>query len=160
MEPRERQLGAVLRQRRLAEEERQRVVMTLESQRAGLEARAAAHARSFNAIRTDLRDALAPGDDQRRVAVADIRTQAGATLHAQVALRALAIETAGVHRRLDSARADLAAAAAARQAVELLLDRLEAQRRTRAERREAVELDEISTARAARADHPGMEPPL
>ncbi|RMH29036.1 MAG: hypothetical protein D6693_02545 [Planctomycetota bacterium] len=158
MSPRQRQLQAVLRQRRLVEEDHRRAVAALERERVEVESRLRRCGGSFESIRADLREALDPSRAGARLEFDDVRAQAGASLAARGRLHALAIQAAGVNRRLESARADLARAAASRRAVEHLLERLRAERAARAERREAAELDEFSTARAARADDPAMEP--
>lgn len=151
MTPRDRQLAAVFEARRRVERDKQRAVAELERRRLGIEDTMRASSATFNSIRNDLREALAPtrADGLR---FADVRAGAGASLHARLRLQSLAIELAGVHERLGRARGELRAAAASRQAVELLIERRRAERVRIAERREAEELDEISTVRASRAD--------
>ena len=109
-------------------------------------------------IRHELRDTLTPDRSSTgAVQFSDVRMQAGATLHAQLRLQTLAIEMAGVMKRLERAREDLKDAAARRKAVELLIERRREEARRAADRRESAELDEISTVRHSRADIDRLE---
>lgn len=158
MKRQDKQLGRVLEQRQRVERVRQRNVAQIQSQRVELEARIRAMRDSLTIIRQDLRCALTPdasaGDavDPRTV-----RLQAGASLHAQLHVQSLAIELSGVLTRLDRARGELKEAAARRRAVDLLLSRRRAEARRIQERRESVELDEISAGGRARADLDRLE---
>jgi flagellar export protein FliJ len=67
------------------------------------------------------------------------------------------LQLAGLHRRLDVARAALAAAARDRRAVEVLKERRFARWKAEQEHRAATALDEIATARAARTRRPADE---
>lgn len=144
------QLRIVLEQRERAERERQLVVAELQREANAIESRIGASHEALMAIRHELRDVLTPRSGA--VPMTDLRHQAGATLHGQLRVQAMAIELAGVRSRLQKARESLMQAAAARKAVALLIERRENEAKRAAERRESAELDEISTARAGRAD--------
>ena len=157
------QLNVVLEQRASVEQKMQRAVAALESQRLEIERRMSGVGDSLRAIRLELRDALTPTGDaggatgSTVAAFGDIRLQAGATLHAQIHLQTLAIELAGAHQRLNRAREELRAASAARKAVKLLIDRRKAEAQRVADRRETVDLDEMSISRHGRADEDAVE---
>ncbi len=140
------------------ERQHQQVVAGFELQRVELEDRIRSMQSSLQDIRQDLREALSPdGSTRKAIDASNVRLQAGASLHAQLHTQSLAIELAGVLKRLESARAELMAAAAQRKAVELLITRRREEAQRAEERREAAELDEISTIRHARADHDRVE---
>ncbi len=145
------QLRVVLEQRERVEQEKQRAVAELTRSANAIEERMRRSHASLMTIRSELRTVLAP-QSGAAVAMSDIRLQAGATLHGQVQLQAMAIELAGVQSRLRAARESLMEATASRKAVQLLRDRRVQEARCAAERRESVELDEISTVRHGRAD--------
>lgn len=150
------QLRIVLEQRERVEREKQRIVADMQREVGAIEDRMRISASSLAAIRNELRDVLTPRG-RGAVAIADLRLQAGATLHGQLRLQSMAIELAGAQSRLRAAREALMQASAARKAVALLIERRQAEARRAADRREAAELDEISTARASRADAPLQE---
>lgn len=158
MARKDRQLERVLEQRANVELKHQRIVADFELQRVGLEDRIRAMQSSLQIIRQDLREVLSPNEVTRApIDASNVRLQAGASLHAQLHTQSLAIELAGVLKRMEAAREKLMAAAAQRKAVELLLTRRREEAQRAEERREAAELDEISTIRHARADHDRVE---
>jgi flagellar export protein FliJ len=101
--------------------------------------------------RDDMRALLGPGGGAGvgRVAVTSVRLQATAGLHGLAELRTLAIELAGVLRRLETARAQLTAAAVARKAVEKLREQRHARWKLEQDHRESAELDDLTLMRAA-----------
>jgi len=134
-------LEPVLEMRRRAEEERQRVVALLERERLEVEEKLRAVQRSIEAARQEQREMLSAGGP---VAVHGVRLQAGAAMAAMGRAHHLALELAGVMKRLESARGELLRAAAARKAVELLRERQLEQWRQEMGRREIADLDDIA----------------
>lgn len=139
-------LDPVLRLRERAEQERLAEVAAIEAERAKLE----------DAIRRE-QAAIAQGQSGQRdrltgrVSIDDLRTTAASTLGAMRRASRLAVELAGVYRRLEIARGHLAEAARERRTVERLREiRHDAWRKDMA-RREASELDEAATAAWRRA---------
>lgn len=147
-------LEPVLEQRRRTEDEKQRAVALLERDRVALEDRLREVQRSIDGVRTGQREMLVGGGS---VAVHGVRLQAGAAIAAMARANQLALELAGVLRRLGTARAELLRAAAATKAVELLKERQREEWRMLMARREIVELDEIAAAlrqrTASEAEH-------
>ena len=141
-------LEPVLEMRRRAEEERQRAVALLERERLGIEDRLRAVQRSIEGARAEQRGMLSAGG---AVAVHGVRLQAGAAMAAVGRAHQLALELAGVMKRLDAARAELLRAAAARKAVELLRERQQEQWRLEMGRREIADLDDIAAGLRLRA---------
>lgn len=141
---------ALLEQRRRAERERQVVVAQLERERMELEGVLRGAQRSLASCKTDLRDALHGRGGGARVDIGAVRMQASASFGLTARAQGVAIRLAGSMRRLEAARRELMAASAARRAVELLRERRLEQWRREQARREAAELDEIATTRAAR----------
>jgi flagellar biosynthesis chaperone FliJ len=157
------ELEAVLEMRRRAEREKQRAVGELVTRRAALEGRAIELQRGVASSRGDLRAMLDPaaGAGMSGVAVGvagvsggvivrveHVRMQAASALHADLVLRRLALEVAGVDQRLLEARRELLKAAVARKAVEKLREkRLEAWR-SEQNRREAAAIDDLAVMRA------------
>ena len=134
-------LRPVLELRERVEEEKQRAVALLERERVELEDRLRTVQQSIDGARSEQRDMLAAG---AAVQVHGVRFQAGAVMAAMGRAHALAIELAGVLKRLEAARAELLRAAAARKAVELLRDRQREEWRMEMGRREILELDDIA----------------
>jgi|GEM_PF-4170087 len=97
--------------------------------------------------REDLRRALTPGAPRT---MASVRLQATASLSLETQTQRLAIELAGVLRRLEGARERLLEAARERQAVERLREKRRDSWLAQERRREAIEQDEIAGARAIR----------
>lgn len=142
-------LQSLLEQRRRIEQEHQRRVAVLETDRLRLEERLREIQGQVSAAKGELRGRL--GDSGTRVVVRDVRFQAGATLALLVQAQSAALELAGVLKRLEAARGELLRATTARKAVQLLKDRRYAQWRAEVEKREAQANDEIGTAGYVRA---------
>lgn len=140
-------LEAVLEQRRGVERQKQLALGQLEAKRLEVESRVAAVRASLDERRSDLRERLTGGG---AVEVGAVRLQSNAALFGMVELRRLAIELAGVLKRVEAARADLLRATIARKAIEHLRTKAyEAWVRDMA-RREAAELDDLTLMRLAR----------
>lgn len=141
-------LEALLRLRKREERDHQLVVADLQRNRVTIELAIESIQRAITEAKNDLRDRLTG-------AVADARTlrfQAASTLTLQSKAQEQAIRLAGVYKRIETARAALAHAAARRRAVELLKEqRYEAWLRDE-RRRETAEIDDITGSRAARAE--------
>ena len=140
-------LEALLEMRRREERDRQLAVAELERERLRLENAIRSRHAAARSGRDDLRRALEPG---RSTTMASVRLQASAALSLETQTQRLAIELAGVLKRLDEARERLLEAAKDRKAVEhLKAKRFEAWKREQ-NRREAAEQDDLVTSRAAR----------
>lgn len=140
-------LDPLLEARRREEQEHRRAVAGIERERLDVERRIA-----------DRRDLVHSGKGavrERLVGAVDIdslRGHAARALHAVREVQRLALELAGVHRRLERARAELAASAARRRALESLRERRRAEWRRDLERREDARLDELAVIRASRSE--------
>lgn len=140
-------LDPLLRVREREERDRQVEVAAIESERVRLESAIRARHTAARAGREDLRRALAPGGPR---AMTSVRLQAGASIRLEAQTHALAIELAGVLKRLEDARSRLLEASRARKAIELLREkRLDEWKRDQ-DRREASEQDDLVSGRAAR----------
>jgi flagellar FliJ protein len=142
-------LEAVLELRRREERDRQLVVASLEHDRLALEERIRSLQRGIVQERHDLRDRLGGGDV---IQFANVRVQANAGLHMVARAQRAVLELAGVHQRLDAARAKLLEATRKRKAVEVLRDRRFDEWRREQSRREAAEMDELAVMAAHRKD--------
>lgn len=128
----------------MIEQQKQKAVAELEAQRVRLEERIRECQRSIAAEKAGQRSMLGSAD------ILGARQQASAALRLMVAAQRTAIELAGVHKRLEAARAELLEAAKRRKAVELLRERRLDEWKQDMDRREAAALDELSVMRAAR----------
>lgn len=146
-------LEAALEQRRRVERDRQLVVAKLERARVQLDDRVRAVQGRLTQERNDMRALLGPGGSgDGRVLVSSVRLQATAGLHGLAELRTLAIELAGVLKRLESARHQLTEAAVARKAVEKLREQQLERWKAEEARRESAELDDLTLMRFGRVD--------
>lgn len=137
-------LQPVLGQREREEQDRMLAVAALERERLTLENRLRACQGRISGGRSEISAALGGG----RVDLGAARMQAGATLRDDQEARRTVLELAGVLKRLESSRIELAQAAARRRAIELLRDR-DLERHHREEnRREAVDLDDLVVMRS------------
>ena len=141
-------LDPVLRQRERAEQNQQRVVAELERERLALEGRIRGWQRSITQEKDDLAARLGAGTTAD-VRAARVQANASLTMTAQAQEAVLLL--AGVHERIDHARLELVRRSTARKALELLRDKRRAAWRAEQNRREAIALDEINTARAVRS---------
>lgn len=155
-------LEALLEQRSAVEKSRQLAVAALERERIELEGLIGDRQRQIRSHKDDLRALLtgvgADGTPQS-VDTRTVRLQANASLHAQVGTQRMALQLAGVYRRLEAERAELMRATTARRAVETLKTRrLEAWKRE-LNRKESTMLDEMATMAVSRGRRPfGSEP--
>ncbi len=140
-------LQPLLRARRLAEQTQQRRVGELEQQRIGLEDTLRRRQQALADSKVALRDRL-----MGTLQLHDLRVHANAALQVMRQGQRLVLQLAGVHKRLEEARADLLAATQRRRALELLRDQRLEQWRADQNRAEAATLDDLATAAAARKD--------
>ncbi len=142
-------LQPVLDQREREERDKQRVVAELERERLALESRIRTCQQMMEDERATLSQALMGG---QRVDLRAVKMQAGASLKHNFQAQRIVLELAGVFRKIQLARQELAQAAARRKAVELLRDQqLEAFKQA-IERKESHDLDEMSVMRFGRND--------
>ena len=140
-------LQPLLRARRLAEQAQQRRVGELEQQRIGLEDTLRRRQQVLADSKVALRDRLTG-----TLQLHDLRVHANAALQVMRQAQRLVLQLAGVHKRLEEARADLLAATQRRRALELLRDQRFEQWRADQNRAEAATLDDLAAAAAARKD--------
>lgn len=140
-------LDALLKARRRIEQEHQRAVAEVERERLNLEDRLRREQQRIMQGKHEL--------GQRLVGELDVqamRDQAAASMqHARKAQR-LALELAGVYRRLESVRGELIEATRRRRAIELLRDRRFSQWKADIEKAETAALDELTVIAAARKE--------
>lgn len=153
-------LEPVLEHRRRIEEERLRIVASIEQERLRAEDRLRAINARLLQARADLRERFAPASGQGGASsvsggIIAVRSDTSAALRLTVEAQQAAIELAGVLRRLDRARAALLEAATARKGVERLRERRFEEWKHEQARRENAELDEMATIGASRAAEPG-----
>lgn len=141
-------LQPVLEQREREEEAQTLRVAELDRQRLAVEARLRDCQRRIIESKLDLRERLGPNG--AGVSVTDVRMQAASSLHLAAEAQRTAVELAGAYSRLESSRAELLRATTARKAVELLREKQHAQWKQARARREAAELDEITSGLSAR----------
>lgn len=137
-------LNAVLRQRSLIEQDRQRALAAIERERLRLEAaiqHAALHAEDE---RTEARVCLMRGD------IASAAAQNAAVARILRQRMALQVELVALEPKLHAARAALLAAAKDRKSMELLRDQRLAEWRETQARTEQAALDEVATMRHGR----------
>ncbi len=150
------QLQAVLDQRENEEGVKQRAVAVLERERMRLE-QSIRDARDRLAHETEeLRALLGAGGAPVRLDSARAQASAGLRLHGEAQRHVLTL--AGVHRRLEAARAELLEASKRRKAVQLLRDRRYEEWRIAQNRRENAEIDELAVMRHARTGPQGDAP--
>lgn len=123
------------------------VVSELERERLALESRIRGCQQMLSDERRELSEALGVG---RRVDVQAVKIQAGASLRHNFDAQRAVLELAGVFKKLEAARAELAKCSAKRKAVEMLRDQQRSAFEKELDRRETHELDEISVMRHAR----------
>lgn len=149
-------MQALLDIRSQEERERQLAVARLERERLDLEGRLTACQREIASHKADLRALLGGPDAAAGVDTRTVRLQAGASLHAEARAQRLAIQLAGLYKRLEAARSALREATTRRRAVDLLRERRREEWAAGERRAEARELDDLSTMRFARDDQSGV----
>jgi len=83
----------------------------------------------------------------------ELRLHAASTVQGMRSAQRLAVELAGVHKRLSVARDELVEATRARRAIELLRDRRYEQWKTQQARADVAATDELATMAAARQEY-------
>ena len=149
-------LQRLLEQRLREEREKQCAVAECEMDRVAVEGEIRKRQRGIGECKIGLRDALNASDGSAFDATA-VRLQARASLHLTLQTRQLAIQLAGIHRRLETTRGILLKATIRRKVVETLRDRQFEQWRQREAKREANELDEVAAALVRRRSCDSME---
>lgn len=146
-------LQSLLDHRARIERDAQVALAAVEQERRAIELELARRQREVTGLKQDLRAALAPpsGVAAMPVDIRGARLQAGATLHLRARAQQLVLQLAGVHHRLDAARAVLREASTRRRAVELLKERQFQRWKAEQQRKENNTLDELATMRAASA---------
>ncbi len=140
-------LEVLLEARRREERDRQIEVAEIEARRRELEGAIRSRHTAARAGREDLRRALEPGAAR---SMAGVRLQAGVSIRLEAQMQGLAIELAGVLKTLEDARERLLEASRARKAVELLREKRFEEWKREQDRREARELDDLTSGRYAR----------
>lgn len=138
-------LDPLLKARRRAEQSRQRSVAELEQERLRLESSLRGQQSVIVENKRDLKSQLVG-----RLDVAMLRRHAAAMMQQARVAQRVVLELAGVHQRLEAARAELVEAAKARRAVELLRDRRMEQWKASIAKAETDALDELAVIKAAR----------
>ncbi|MBC03958.1 MAG: flagellar export protein FliJ [Phycisphaerae bacterium] len=139
------QLQALLDARKRAEDVRRREVAELEGERNRLENDLRRRQASIVNAREEARDGLV-GEVRPHL----LRAAANASMSLMRDAQRSVLELAGLHRRLDAARAVLAEASRDRRAIELVRERRYEAWKMEIERREQSALDEIATNAGAR----------
>ena len=134
------QLDGVLRQRRLAEEQRQRELAVTRGEMTALEAELRAMDASMNESTAGVRENLVG-----RVDLSYLAAHRRFTVSMQRKAIILAQQMAAVQVRIDAAQRALAEAAMQRKVIEKLRERREAEWRADLSRREMADLDEVAT---------------
>lgn len=140
-------LQPVLEQRERAERDQMLVVAELERERLALESRIRTCQGMMSDERRTLASALGVG---HRVDVQAVKMQAGASLKHNFDAQRAVLELAGVYKRLEAARHELAAVSARKKAVEMLRDQQKQDFQRAMDQKETHELDEISVMRHGR----------
>jgi len=157
-------LEHVLEQRQRAERDAQIAFAAIDRERVAIENQIRGFQQHIVGFKRDLRGALGgagdSGEGASPITLADVRLQAGASLMVMGKAQSAVLELAGVHRRLEDARAALLDAARGRQAVELLKEHRFEQWKTDQARREAMELDDLATMRHGRSADAPVAPVL
>lgn len=144
-------LEVLLKQRRREQRERQLVVAELEQERLGLEDELRERQKVLAQSRADLRALFLPASDgAARFQAEQLKRGAAVAVAADRSARSLAIQLAGVHKRLGQAREQLRLADIRLKVVEELKERQQERFRLEQNRREAAAMDELAVSRAGR----------
>lgn len=136
-------LQPVLDLRQREEDAKQKVVAEIDRERRRIEDGLRRRQRAISEAREDVRTGLVGALDPQ-----GLRTQANASMSLMRDAQRTVLELAGIHRRLERARAELRDAARRRRALELLRERREGEWRRSIDRREQAAIDELSMNRA------------
>ena len=123
-------------------------VAGVERERLSLEESLRRQQQEISTARQSLRDSLIGTLDAHM-----LRLHAASSLQQMRGAQRLVLELAGVHRRLETARAALVEASRARRAIELLRERRLAQWKAALNKAEDQALDELTVMSAARRTH-------
>jgi flagellar export protein FliJ len=146
-------LDPLLEQRRREQRRAQLGVAEIEQERLRLEDELRRRQENLQESRDEVRHLLAPREDgPRRVEADQLRRTAAVSVAADRAARTLAIQLAGVHRRLAQAREQLKLADIRLKAVEQLKERQRLRFEAQQRKREADEMDELAVMRAGRRE--------
>ncbi len=142
-------LQSLLEARRRAEETEQRAVAALERERLALEDLLRDRQGEIIETKHGIRQTLVGRIDLR-----DLRLRAGMSLHLVRQAQQLALQLAGLHKRIEAARAVLLEATVGRRAMELLRDRHLARWKRALDKAETALLDELAVSAAAQKRNP------
>lgn len=134
-------LDPLMRVRVRTEQACQRAVAALDADRMDMESRLRALQDSISGGKESLRDRLTGP-----VAMHDLRLEASASMQVLRRAQRLVLELAGVHQRLEAARADLRDARAQRRALELVRERRLDAWKNRLAKAEDRALDDVTSA--------------
>jgi len=140
-------LEGLLKSRRMLEQARQRAVADFERERLALQDRLRRQQEAIVSDRQDLRGALLGTLDAHM-----LRLHAASSIQQMRLAQRLVLELAGVHRRLETARAALVEASRARRAIELLRERRFEQWKAALDKADNQALDELAVIAAARGE--------
>ena len=140
-------LEPVLKARRRAEEEIQRLVASIESERMRLEDILRRHQQNLVADKDVLRSGLTGLIDVR-----SLRLQANSSRQVMRRAQQIVLELAGVHKRLQAARTRLIEATRQRRAIELVREKRYEQWKTALNKAETAAMDELAVIAAARKE--------
>lgn len=146
-------LEPLLEHRRRIERDHRVAVASIEAERAAIESEMRDLGARADRSRAGLRDALAPGGGAVDAHAA--RWQAASAMSLDARARQLAVKLAGVLKRLEAARVLLVDASKDRRAVERLRERRYEAFCAEVARGEAATLDDMNSARSARASDGG-----
>lgn len=131
----------------MAEQVKQRAVADIERERLALEDKLRRQQDTIALARDSLRESLIGTLDAH-----NLRLHAASSIQQMRQAQRLALELAGVHRRLEAARAALIEASRARRAIELLRERRFEQWKAALDKAENNALDELAVIAAARGE--------
>ncbi len=140
-------LQPLLEARKLAEEAAQRRVAEIQRERLQLEETLRRHQQGITHGKQDWREKLLG-----RIDLAALRLGANASLHLQRKAQQVVLTLAGVHSRLETARARLIEATKRRRAIELLRDRRFEEFKAALAKAETAALDELAVNRFTRQE--------
>ena len=144
------EMEPLLRARRQAEQVKQRAVANLERTRLALETRLRSNQEFISEGKRDQRGRLVGV-----LNLASLRAHAGSTIQVMRQAQRTLLELAGLHRRLEAARAELTEAARERRAIELLRERRFEEWRKRLDRADDAVIDELAVQAAGRGEAAG-----
>lgn len=135
------ELEAVLKQRKRAERDQQRVVAELERERIEIESEIRRCQQTIRSEKDDLASRLGGSGG---VDLGAVRIQANASLHLINQTQQAVLRLAGVHNRIDRARLELLDRARRRRAIEVLREQRFERWKREQDRREQSAIDELA----------------